>query len=105
MENLLDEAGGFRRAYEDTLTDHALDSYWYEGRLVDPRSQQLDELFDSLDQAARDAAPSISAVAPPSMERPAPRVILWEEQVGIAPAAVHPSTPQGWRSVGRYCGR
>ena len=33
------------------------------------------------------------------------RAISWEESVGIEPEGVHPATPAGWRSVGRYCGR
>ena len=33
------------------------------------------------------------------------RVITWKEFAGITPEVVHPSTPAGWRSVGRYCGR
>ena len=37
--------------------------------------------------------------------KPAPKMIFWEEETGTRPEVVHPSTPPGWRSVGRYCGR
>ena len=37
--------------------------------------------------------------------KPSVRVVTWEEFAGITPEVVHPSTPAGWRTVGRYCGR
>ena len=104
-EKLLDTALGYRRAYADIQSDMALDPYWCGGREVNTRGEALAELLDDLDQAARDAAPSIRAAAPRSLQEPGPRVIYWEEQAGITPEAVRPATPAGWRSVGRYCGR
>ena len=105
VEKLLDTALGYKRAYEAIRSDHVLDSYRYEGREVDLRGEALAELLDDLDESARDAAPSIRTAAPPSMQAPGPRVILWEDTVGIVPKEVHPGTPSGFRSVGRYCGR
>ena len=88
VEHLLKVAASFRASHKDILADHALDPYWLGATRVDQRGEQFNELLELLEDAAREAAPSIRAAAPLSMERPA-----------------HPDTPAGWRTVGRYCGR